>query len=656
MGSVKPLLDLLSDTRQDLWMWLKMGKIQMTHDQDDMRRSEDLLTHGATTTKQLYSLYLLADLVRKQLLLLKFYLQLTTFHCDKVPRIDFPLNNASANKFERVLKQNDIPYIVTDAAGQITYANMEYCELTGYTKKQLVGQNPRILQSSQTSTDMIMQLKNYVESNPKEDKRMILLNCKKDGTGFWNNLYMAPISGPDGRIEKWIAASTDCTEVKDSLKMKPMVQAFVDVCRKMGQVLHKTLQSLGPLFGSPDWCIPPKWSAQTHTTALHNELEGKTVIHPDEQFLGEVQPISTTAEMSLFSPELKECETSIYAGAEGASVLIVNRQSWLQAHATEPISFLSRLPTFSKLPGSQLNALATKMKPVNLERGSVLCTTGTEVSHVYFVRSGSLELQVRVGEDSKPMKHFSLRESDRVLKPPRTKSFAMVGPGDVVEQAQQVGGKWISNCDVVASEGPVSLYMLHRSDLKPEWIHSVHTPQMQASRFQTRLQCFNNIESAAEKAEDMFALPPTKPLASEDLGWSGDYRCPAGVAPPQDVRHGSPPRSPRLPPLPGSHTSAPPRSPRYKPSSSKKRGRKRIQNTTEQPEASPPLPRLDGWDSSVLDDIDATAWDVMSATLANVQIRDEALSSLFPGSAFEEAAEGNIGRLSRLNELQATGI
>ena len=51
-------------------------------------------------------------------------------------------------KLSTAVIQSPVSIVITDTSGVIEYANPKFCELSGYTAEEVVGQNPRILRGS----------------------------------------------------------------------------------------------------------------------------------------------------------------------------------------------------------------------------------------------------------------------------------------------------------------------------------------------------------------------------------------------------------------------------------------------------------------------------------------------------------------------------
>lgn len=95
---------------------------------------------------------------------------------------------------------------------RIIYANDGFCEMTGYSKEELVGQTPRILQGPKTDQEVLDELKKCL----KEGRSFFgqTVNYRKDGSEFVNQWDIHPLTDKEGNITHWVSYQHDITERK----------------------------------------------------------------------------------------------------------------------------------------------------------------------------------------------------------------------------------------------------------------------------------------------------------------------------------------------------------------------------------------------------------------------------------------------------------
>ncbi len=101
---------------------------------------------------------------------------------------------------------------VGDLAGRITEANQRFCEISGYTRAELLGQDHRIVNSKTHPKEFFVQM--WATINRGDIWRGEICNRAKDGQPYWVDSAIVPIKDSQRRIVRFISVRIDITERK----------------------------------------------------------------------------------------------------------------------------------------------------------------------------------------------------------------------------------------------------------------------------------------------------------------------------------------------------------------------------------------------------------------------------------------------------------
>lgn len=113
-------------------------------------------------------------------------------------------------KLSLAVEQSPVSVVITDLTGAIEYVNQAFVTATGYSREEVLGQNPRMLQSGQTPVAVYQSMWNAI-SNGQVWKGEFT-NRRKDGTDYIEAVNLAPVRESDGRISHYLAVKQDITE------------------------------------------------------------------------------------------------------------------------------------------------------------------------------------------------------------------------------------------------------------------------------------------------------------------------------------------------------------------------------------------------------------------------------------------------------------
>ena len=136
---------------------------------------------------------------------------------------------------------------VTDAAGNIIYANQKFIDIAGYSLPELLGKNHRILKSGVHPTSFYKQMWDTLLSGKTWHGEVC--NQRKNGEHYWVRASVKPILDVNGLPVQYISIRTDITEIH---KINAELETYreiseyeMDIARKlMGHMIQKSLSEI----------------------------------------------------------------------------------------------------------------------------------------------------------------------------------------------------------------------------------------------------------------------------------------------------------------------------------------------------------------------------------------------------------------------------
>ncbi|RXJ83179.1 bifunctional diguanylate cyclase/phosphodiesterase [Arcobacter cloacae] len=163
--------------------------------------------------------------LKDELLRQKMQLEQKDNFINKINETILSTSDESKNLYDSLLlleeykKALDESSIVSkaDLNGVITYVNDKFCEISGYTKEELIGRNHNIIRHPDTKKDFFTQLWNTI--NQKKTFKGIIKNKKKSGQAYYVDSTIIPILDKNNNIVEYIAIRNDISALfeKDEL-------------------------------------------------------------------------------------------------------------------------------------------------------------------------------------------------------------------------------------------------------------------------------------------------------------------------------------------------------------------------------------------------------------------------------------------------------
>ncbi|MBD2743877.1 PAS domain S-box protein [Coleofasciculus sp. FACHB-1120] len=114
---------------------------------------------------------------------------------------------------EKAIAASNNGIVISDASkpdNPLIYINPSFKEMTGYSESEVLGYNCRFLQGIDTEQPAIAELRTAIREG--KECNVILRNYRKDGTLFWNELRVAPVKNPQGKLTNFVGVQMDITD------------------------------------------------------------------------------------------------------------------------------------------------------------------------------------------------------------------------------------------------------------------------------------------------------------------------------------------------------------------------------------------------------------------------------------------------------------
>ncbi|HKL17641.1 MAG TPA: PAS domain S-box protein, partial [Halalkalibaculum sp.] len=147
--------------------------------------------------------------------------------------LELQKKNEQLSMYEQAMNAANAGIVITDAGEKdnpIIFANKGFEKLTGYSKEEVVGRNCRFLQEEDREQDALDNIRSFISDGTEGHSP--IRNYRKDGTLFWNDLNIAPITDSNGDITHFVGIQnniTDLVEAQNKLsKEKERYQLITD--------------------------------------------------------------------------------------------------------------------------------------------------------------------------------------------------------------------------------------------------------------------------------------------------------------------------------------------------------------------------------------------------------------------------------------------
>ena len=185
-----------------------------SHSKNVERFIEDYKRTKMGKTADVYGLKKNGDIIPVEVELSPFNIYNKTY----VMALVRDISKQKENEFDFMLRSKALEsasngILITDALkpdNPVIYYNPAFEKLTGYSKKEILNKNCRFLQGNDRDQKGLPKLRKAIKNG--ESCIVTLRNYRKNGTLFYNDLYITPITNKRGIVTHFIGVQNDVTE------------------------------------------------------------------------------------------------------------------------------------------------------------------------------------------------------------------------------------------------------------------------------------------------------------------------------------------------------------------------------------------------------------------------------------------------------------
>jgi PAS domain S-box-containing protein len=181
----------------------------------------------------------------------------------------------SLRKLSLAVEQSPNSIVITGLDANIEYVNEGFLKATGYSREEVIGKNPRILQSGKTPREAYDDM--WIHLTRGEIWKGEFVNRRKDGSEYTESIFASPVHDADGRISHYLGIKEDISERKRAEALLRASEERLQLSQTAAAVgtwewdllsgVARCSDSYFSIFGLPHTSSPltyPEWLERVH--------------------------------------------------------------------------------------------------------------------------------------------------------------------------------------------------------------------------------------------------------------------------------------------------------------------------------------------------------------------------------------------------------
>ncbi len=201
------------------------------------------------------------------------------------------------------IEQSAEAVVITNLQGRIEYVNPAFTDITGYTREESLGQNPRILKSEEQDPAFYQELwTTILAGKPWQGE---LINRRKDGTFYHEQMNIAPVKNARGELTHFIATKEDVTERRAMQAQLQQAAKMEAIGRLAGGVAHDFNNLLTVINGYSEMLLGMVGSHATVTEYL------REIHHAGEHAASLTRQLLAFSRRQVLAPQILDLNSSV---------------------------------------------------------------------------------------------------------------------------------------------------------------------------------------------------------------------------------------------------------------------------------------------------------------------------------------------------------
>jgi len=159
--------------------------------------------------------------------------------------------------FEACISQVNDVVIVTDTGDgrgegeRVVFVNEAFVKKTGYSREDILGKNPRMMQGSKTQKHELKRIRRSL--NAQQPVRSEIINYDKQGKEMWIDLSLTPVIGKNGQSSHWVGIQRELSpeSVLRAIETVHLGETWVNR-KATTQILQQIEQASTPIEWTPE--------------------------------------------------------------------------------------------------------------------------------------------------------------------------------------------------------------------------------------------------------------------------------------------------------------------------------------------------------------------------------------------------------------------